>query len=209
MRRLAVLLAALSGVEGAGCRAAPGRVERVRYVRGAALVCAFEIGPDAVSSVTGPLRVESRYAPDGALRDARAELAGGGEARVRVLEGRARVERPGQPAVEFEIPPRVIVTSAPDWTDVLLICRRWTRSGPERQEFPGLWIHPVQPPQRLAFSAERKGVDGPLERLLIRLRGGSAYLAWVDPEGRLIKLAGASGREELSLEGVDTSALKP
>ena len=206
MRALSFALVAL-----AGCRAAaePGP-ERVRYLRpDGALECVFELGEGFVASVTGPLTVEARYGPDGTLREARAALAAGGAARVGAVDGRATVERPGRPPETFEVPPRVIVTSAPDWTDAFFICRRWTRGGPARQEFPGLWIHPVQPPQRLTFTAESQGVEGGLERLLIRLRGGGTYVAWADRDGRMIKLAAKPGSAVLSLEGVDTSALKP
>lgn len=195
----------------AGCRSVPDPVERVRYLRpNGALECAFEMGEENdIRSVTGPLTVEARYGPDGALLDARASLASGAAARVGVVDGRAKVERPGQPPAEFDVPKDVIVTSAPDWTDAFLICRRWRRDGPVLQEFPGLWIHPVQPPQRLTFTAERLGVEGGLERLRIRLRGGGTYVAWADRAGRMLKLAASPGSAVLSLEGVDTSALKP
>ena len=207
MRTLAAALLALAGCRGA---AEPAGPERSRYLRpGGALECAFELRAGSVSSVTGPLTVEARYGPDGALLEARASLKSGVAARVAVVDGRANVERPGHPPAAFDVPKDVIVTSAPDWTDAFLICRRWKRSGPELQEFPGLWIHPVQPPQRLTFTAERQGVEEELDRLLIRLRGGSAYVAWVDRGGRMFKLAAKPGSAELSLEGVDTSALKP
>ncbi|HEX7899477.1 MAG TPA: hypothetical protein VF950_17045 [Planctomycetota bacterium] len=206
MRTLALALVAI-----AGCRAAAEPApERVRYVRpDGALECVFELRDGSVFSVTGPLAVEAHYGSDGSLWEARAALKSGGTARVEVFGGRAAVERPGRPTETFDVPKHVIVTSAPDWTDAFLVCRRWTRGGPARQEFPGLWIHPVQPPQRLTFTAESQGVEGDLERLLIRLRGGSAYVAWTDRAGRMIKLAAKQGTAALSLEGVDTSALKP
>ena len=126
------------------------------------------------------------------------------------------VRRPGLPQQEFEVPKDVVVTSAPDWSDVFRIGRRWNPSGPARQDFAGLWIHPLQPAQRLTFNAERAGVDVldgvRLERVSIRLRGNSPYVAWIDPAGRLIKLVSlpfTPGSAVLVLEGREVSTLRP
>lgn len=210
----------------AGCRAAGSTApERVRYVRLTRVdlpECSFEVAPTAagwkITSVTGVLTVEARYGADDELLEASAAMATGAAAQVRCVDGRATVRRPGHPPQEFDVPKDVVVTSAPDWSDVFRIARRWKPSGPARQEFAGLWIHPVQPAQRLLFSAERTGVDVldglRLERLTIRLRGNSPYAAWVDPEGRLIKLASlpfAASSTVLLREGFEGSAaaLKP
>ena len=158
--------------------------------------CSFHVTPTAagwtLTSVTGALTVEARYGSGDELLEASASLASGAAVRVAAADGRATVLRPGHPPQVFDVPKDVVVTSAPDWSDVFRIARRWNASGPARQEFAGLWIHPVQPAQRLVFSAERTGVDVldglRLERLRIRLRGNSPYAAWVDPAGRLIKL---------------------
>lgn len=75
----------------------------------------------------------------------------------------------------------------------------------------------MQPAQRLTFSAERTGEDvlrkGPfsskVDRLSIRLRGNSAYVAWVDGGGRMIKLMALTVKESsavLVLEGYEQSA---
>src|SRR5262249_9153186 len=69
-----------------------------------------------------------------------------------------------------------------------------TRKG--KQEFPALWIHPGQPARRLTFSAELQGADRveqngkgvELGRYRIRIRDGSAYVAWADADGGLIRL---------------------
>ncbi len=209
----------------AGCHAASSTsLEQVRYLRatarGAAPECSFTIAPAgtgwSIASLTGSLTVEARYGAGDDLLDARASLASGASATVGVADGLARVSRPGHPPQEFAVPKDVVVTSAPDWSDVFRIARRWKASGPARQEFAGLWIHPAQPAQRLVFSAERSGVDVldglRLERLTIRLRGNSPYAAWVDPGGRLIKLVSLPfkpGSTVLTLEGVDASALLP
>jgi hypothetical protein len=217
MRSVALVVALL-----AGCRGAPPALETVRYLRltprGAVPECRFRLEAGAVTSVTGALEVAARYDAAGVLLGAEARVGAGEPVRVEASGGRARVSRPKQEAQDFEVPPGVIVTSAPDWTDTFLICRRWDRGRGGRQDFPGLWIHPVQPAQRLTFTAERTGADVldglPLDRLLVRLRGNSPYAAWVDPAGRMIKLVSLPFREGstlLVLEGFEESsqALRP
>jgi len=116
--------------------------------------------------------------------------------KVEVIDGKARVCRGDQEVKEFTVPPGVIVTSAPDWTDTFLLCRRYDRTRGGKQAFAGLWIHPEKEPLRLTFSIERKGMDivehagkkRPLDRLEIRLRNGDRYHAWADAKGRMIKL---------------------
>ena len=189
----------------AACRAAgpPVQPEVVRYARitprGAVPECTFTVRPErfgwSIRSVTGRLTVEASYDSADRLVQASAELAGGGTARVEVSGDRLKVIRSGQPAQEFDGAPGIIVTSAPDWADTFRICRLWKRSVRGRQEFPGLWIHPVQPAQRLTFTAERIGSDGNLDQLSIRLRGNSAYVAWVDEAGRMIKLTALPVKE--------------
>src|SRR5262249_6644462 len=56
--------------------------------------------------------------------------------------------------------------------------------------------HPTQAPQRLTFSIEWQGADrierdgaqAELGRYAIRIRNGSAYVAWADAQGRLVRL---------------------
>jgi hypothetical protein len=185
----------------AGC-GTPGKapsVEVTRYLRVTperrTLECSFSIlrSDDSwsITSVTGGLTVEARYDAGDRLIDAQAALRNGDKVRVEAAGGRARITAYGREDLEIDVPAGVIVTSAPDWTDTFRICRLWDRARGGRQEFPGLWIHPVRPTQRLTFSAEFVRREGELEVLTIRLRGNSAYLAWVDPEGRMMKLTGA------------------
>jgi HEAT repeat protein len=97
---------------------------------------------------------------------------------------------------EFLCPDGTIVTSAPDWTDAVLLVQRYDRSEGGRQEFPGLWLHPSQPPLRPTFTIERIGHDTVqrdgvavmLDRFRIELRGGSRYVAWGNDRGRLVRL---------------------
>src|SRR5262245_26326065 len=141
--------------------------EEVRYFRllpeGAAPECSFirEGGEDGwkITSVTGrggkTLTVTTRYDAANTLLEASAVAADGKEkpsVRVTVKEGRARVKRDDGTTQEFDAPAGVIVTSAPDWTDTFLLCRRYDRKKGGKQELPGLWIHPHQPSQRLTFS---------------------------------------------------------
>lgn len=208
-----------------------------RYVRvspkAKAPECAFTVRRGGkgweIGSVTGrgksTLTVTARYDATDVLLEAHVVLASGEErkaARVGVAEGKATVLRDGQDPQVFDVPPGVIVTSAPDWTDTFLLCRRYDRGKGGKQEFPGLWIHPQQPAQRLTFTAEKTGGASveqagkrlELDRLSIRLRGGSAYVAWSDAAGRLLKLVSLpykEGTAELVLEGFEdaTAGLKP
>ena len=186
----------------ASCADAPRApaTEVVRYLRmpKMSLECSFSTLRDAdgwtITSVTGPLTVEARYDASDRLLDARVALRDGKTARV---------------DHDVDVPRGVIVTSAPDWTDTFRICRLWDRARGGRQEFPGLWIHPVQPTQRLTFAAEFVRRDGELDVVAIRLRGNSPYRAWVDPTGRMIKLVSLpvkEGSTVLVLQGFESAA---
>jgi polyhydroxybutyrate depolymerase len=200
-----------------------------RYLRltpkGPAPECAFTVRKEAaggsIESVTGRLTVTARYDASDALVEAGAVL-GGRKAQVTAADGKARVTRPDAEPQDFDAPRGVIVTSAPDWTDAFRLCRLADRSKEGPQEFPGLWIHPDQPAQRLTFAIEKLGGATlehagrtlELARWSIRLRGGSRYAAWSDSEGRMIKLVSLpfkEGATELVLEGFAASAatLKP
>jgi len=195
----------------AGVAPAP-TTEVVRYLRvtpqRTALECSFAILRSAegwtLTSVTGKLTVEARYDAADRLLDAQAALRTGGTIRAEVEGGRAKISAPGREDHEVDAPAGVIVTSAPDWTDTFRICRLWDRARGGRQTVPGLWIHPVQPTQRLTFSAEFVRRDGELDVLTIRLRNNSAYRAWVDSAGRMIKLT--QGSTVLVREGFEVAA---
>jgi hypothetical protein len=217
-----ILLLTLAGCAGS----AKGPTTEVsRYVRvtpqGTSLECSMAIIRTqtgwTITSVTGKLTVDARYDAADRLLDAQAAFRGGPAARAEVSGDRARITAPGRENEEVEVPPGVIVTSAPDWTDTFRICRLWNRARAGRQEFPGLWIHPVQPTRRLTFSAEGIRRDGfehggrrrELDVLTIRLRGDSLYRAWVDPAGRMIKLVSLpakQGSTVLVLEGFEDTA---
>jgi hypothetical protein len=133
------------------------------------------------------------------LRSAAATLGGDGmkkTATVVVADGKAEVLRGALPDQDFDVPKGVIVTSAPDWTDTFLLCQRYDPLKGGKQSFPGLWIHPEQASQRLTFAIERigdaaiehAGKKQKLDHYTIRLRGNSAYAAWADAHGLMIKL---------------------
>lgn len=186
-------------------------VERVRYLRpsGKEFVpeCEFMLrrttAGSCVESMTGRgktrLTLSSQYDERDRLTAAEATLVHDGMKKIVTVTasaGKATVRRAGQKAEEFEVPPNIIVTSAPDWTDAFLLCRRCDRTKDGKQSFPGLWIHPDQAARRLTFAIERTGEDSvehagkrlKLGRFTIWLRGDSRYAAWADETGRMIKL---------------------
>jgi hypothetical protein len=99
---------------------------------------------------------------------------------IRSTDGAFQVPRPGGLNEYFSLENNPVVTSAPDWSDIIQLVRRYDREKAGKQEFPGLWIRPNMVPQRLTFSIERggsdtlvaKGAKVPLERYRIRLRSG-------------------------------------
>lgn len=206
--------------------------EKFRYLRigkGKPITeCTFVLERDgarfSISSVTGrgdaSMTVTASYAAGDVLLSASAALTRGDlkqQALVGVQDGTARVKRPSQDAQEFAVPAGVIVTSAPDWTDTFLLCRRYDLKKGGKQEFAGLWIHPEQAAQRLTFTIEKQGSDSidhdgqkmDLNRFLIRIRNNSPYAAWANDKGRMLKLVSLPFKEggaELVLEGYEKSA---
>jgi hypothetical protein len=208
-------------------------VEQVRYVRPAGKALAFECeitlrksrDGSSVSSMTERgktrLTILSRYDDRDRLTAAEATIATGDlkkTVNVSVVAGKAAVRREGLPAQEFEVPPGTIVTSAPDWTDTVLLCRRHDRKAGGKQTLPGLWIHPEQAGRRPTFAIERVGADDiehggkkvSLDRFTIWLRPESRYAAWADDAGRMIKLVPLPYKEGaanwLVLAGFEKSA---
>jgi hypothetical protein len=166
------------------------------------------------------MKITARFDSDNRLTDATAELRTNNKlqtATVRAKDGKAVVHGEAAAATEFEAPKGIIVTSAPDWADVFLLCRFYDRQRQGKQEFPGLWIHPAQTPQRLIFTIERRGTDRiehdgrmvELDRYLIRIRNNSEYAAWADTDGRMIRLIplpSKEGNPGLTLKDYEKSA---
>jgi hypothetical protein len=90
----------------------------------------------------------------------------------------------------------VVVTTAPDWSDIFQVMRRYDQGKAGRQKFAGLWIHPVKEARELTFTVELLKKDTiqvggkkvPLGRYRVQLRSG-AYLVWADRTGRVYRLA--------------------
>jgi hypothetical protein len=106
------------------------------------------------------------------------------------------VKRPGQKDQPLTLAAEpVLATTAPDWSDILLVLRRYDHKQGGKQQFAGLWFHPVKPPLGLAFAVEALGKDtipaGDKKRTLggfrVQLRSGT-YLVWADGQGKVFKL---------------------
>src|SRR5262245_39671720 len=205
---------------------------KLRYLRpagdGWTSECVFTIAKrdngGSIASVTehGQLRLtlETSYGPKDALATSVLTLRNGDKesvAIVAVKDGVARVQLPEQPLKKLEISPGVIVTSAPDWTDTLLLFARYDHAAADKQTFSALWYHPEQPVQLLKLSIERHGYDTiqrdgkdvKLARFTIQLRGNSQYAAWATRDGTMVRLiplpAKAKQRSGLILEGYEKS----
>jgi len=129
---------------------------------------------------------------------------------ARVNGGQATVQRHDGTVNTFDCPAGVIVTSAPDWTDCVLLMRRFDATTGRPQQFPGLWIHPTRKPLRVTFKViptgtdvvARNGMRHILRRFRIVLRNGSHYVAWRDCQRRLIRLVPDRGKlPAMVLEG--------
>jgi hypothetical protein len=217
----------------ASLTAAAEEEQEVRYLRllpeKTEAECVFKMKRDdkgwSITSVTernaAKLTVTARYDAQDVLLVANAFWSNGEQkkaAQVEVKDGQAKVRRAGKEAQGFKVPEGVIVTSAPDWTDTFLLCRRYERKKGGKQDFPALWIHPEQDAQRLTLSVEREGADAiehegrkvELDRYRLRIRNNSEYLAWADAEGRMVKLVALPVKEKggtvLVLAGYEKSA---
>ncbi len=131
------------------------------------------------------------------------------EATAKNNDGKVTVARDDGRTSTFEIPQRVIVTSAPDWTDAILLTRWYDLEMGGQQKFAGLWIHPTKDPLRLTLKIEKVGVDVvKLEgektrfvRCLITLRNGSRYIGWRNEQKQLVKLIPQGKTNGIVLEG--------
>lgn len=209
-------------VAAAPARAGEGK-EVFRYLRPAGKAFALEASITvhtrkdgwSIESVTGTaakaMTIHAHHLAAGRLREARAVLAGEGgkkEARVEVKGDVAHVQGEEGKVQEFPVGDRTIVTSAPDWSDIFLLCRRF-KPGSVKEEFQGLWIHPTQKAQAIRFTIEKEGTDTverdgkriTLNRYRIQIRGPAPYRAWANEAGILIKLVPASGKGGLIREG--------
>ena len=115
--------------------------------------------------------------------------------------------------VEFQVAADPIVTTAPDWSDIFQLVRRYDGKKGGRQEFTGLWIHPVRDHLVLKFRIERVGETViraagrkiALNEYRIRLRSGD-YLAWADADRRVYKLFPAGQPKAVQLDDSSVGA---
>jgi hypothetical protein len=153
----------------------------------------------------------------------RAEAVQGGTKKVVTLElgekGTGTMKRGGLTDLLKDLPADPIVTTAPDWTDVFQLVRRYDAAKGGKQEFAGLWFHPVQGLETQTFTIERQGQDAvtvksmevKLTRYRIKLRSGDCA-AWADGEGRVLRLQPLAAKATpVVLEGFEdaTKGLKP
>jgi arylsulfatase A len=118
----------------------------------------------------------------------------------------------------LKVTPDVVVTTAPDWSDIFQVIRRYNSKKGGKQSFAGLWIHPVQEIRQLSFTVEPgkdveievEGKKMTLKRYRVVLRSGG-YDVWADDKGLVIRLttAGKPGAAVI-LEGYEkaTSGLR-
>jgi len=210
MRRLFLIALAILTLHHAEAAQAPPP-GKTRYLRpagdGWTLECEFDVRTNdagwAISSTTqrgkAQLIVQAAYGEENELRSGEIMLQEGKQNHAAVIkrnQNKVEIRRAGAETQSFEVPPGVIVTSAPDWTDVFLLCRRYRDADGGKQAFAALWVHPQQPTQLLKLAIERRGHDRiqhdgkdlKLARFTIELRGKSQYAAWATMEGTLVRL---------------------
>lgn len=137
-------------------------------------------------------------------------------ATLNLTAGKAVVRRNDAGVQELPAKNIVVVTSAPDWSDIILLIPRYDVKKGGRQEFNGIWFHPVQEARLLTFEVEKLGMDKVvhegnerrLDRYRVRLRSGD-YVVWADEAGLVYKLM-PSGRPQnaVILRGFEESTAK-
>jgi hypothetical protein len=186
-------------------------------------------GPVTVSRTTRPdekMTLTLRYDRSGRLAQAEVvqEMKNTKRSAVLILgQDGAQLKRGGVTDFLKDVPAEPVVTTAPDWSDVFQLVRRYDGAKGGKQEYRGLWIHPVQDTRPLTFAVERVGGDSvtvkekdkevavKLDRYRVTLRSGD-YLAWTDPSRRVVRLVPASGKgDPVVLQGFEeaTRSLAP
>lgn len=212
--------------------AQPLPVGKLRYLRpagdGWTGECLFTIAKRdngwSIVSVTerGQVRLtlETSYGSKDTLATSVLTLRNGDKESIAITtakDGVARVQLPEQPLKKLDVRSGVIVTSAPDWSDTLLLCARYDHDAGGKQGFSALWYHPEQLVQLLKLMVERQGYDTiqrdgkdvKLARFTIQLRGNGQYAAWATTDGTMVRLIPLPPKEKqrsgLILEGYEKS----
>jgi hypothetical protein len=213
-----LLLCVLAG------RGAAEKPVPVRYLRpaGAAFVLESEVtrttsreGSTTVSrTVRGTETMTLTVRRDSAGRVLRAEIVHerGKERKTASLDlsgRRAKITRDGTTDL-FKAPDNPVVTTAPDWSDVFDLARRYDAKRGGKQEVAGLWFHPTRPHLLLTFTVEKVGVDvvtlagkeQQLDRFQVRLRSGG-YRVWARG-GQVVRVLPAGAKAvPVVLEGYE------
>jgi hypothetical protein len=133
------------------------------------------------------------------------------KATLGLFKDHARLKREGTTELLDRVPESPVVTTAPDWSDVIQLVTRYDSKKGGKQEFGGVWFHPVDQPQILTFTIERTGEDKiklkeqeiELRRHEIHLRSGG-YRAWSDGDARIVRIVPrGQGGVPIVLEGYE------
>jgi hypothetical protein len=123
-----------------------------------------------------------------------------------------------------DLPENPVIATTPGWSEVFQIVKRYDTAKGGKQEFPGAWIHPADGMKTLTYVVQREGDDTikvldkdkkeqtvKLDRFRLTLPAGD-FRTWVDPMGRVVRIAAVKGKEApVILEGFEeaTKDLSP
>ena len=139
------------------------------------------------------------------------------KATLTLFKDHARLKRGGTMEILQRMPAAPIVTTAPDWSDIMQLIKRYDAKKGGKQEFGGIWFHPVEQTLTPTFTIDCTGTDNitlkdkdtleekeiRLHRYDIRLRSGG-YRAWSNDEGHIVRIVprGTNG-SPVVLEGYE------
>jgi hypothetical protein len=135
------------------------------------------------------------------------------KATLTLYKDHARLKRSGTTDILNRVPESPIVTTAPDWSDIIQLMKRYDAKKGGQQEFGGIWFHPEEDLLMPTFTIERVGKDKitlgdreiELHRHDIQLRSGG-YRAWSDDDGRIVRIVPrGSGGSPVVLEGYEAA----
>jgi hypothetical protein len=123
-----------------------------------------------------------------------------------------------------DLPENPVVATSPGWSEFFQLVKRYDTAKGGKQEFPGAWIHPADGMKTLTYAVQREGDDTikvldkdkkeqalKLDRFRVSLPAGD-FRTWVDPMGRVVRIAPVKGKETpVILEGFEeaTKDLSP
>jgi hypothetical protein len=116
-----------------------------------------------------------------------------------------------------DLPENPVVTTSPGWSEVFQLVKRYDAAKGGKQEFPGAWIHPADGMKTPTYAVKREGEDTikvldkdkkeqpvKLDRFLLSLRAADDFRAWVDPMGRIVRIAAVKVKDTpVILEGFE------